>query len=149
MRITALITHPVFTVLLRLVLGFMFLSSGAIKLENPEAFAEAISNYQILPHALINIFAIVVPGMEAIAGLAVLTGILLRGGALLLVLLLIVFTSAVGLSMLNGIDISCGCSTPISFAARIGFGKLVENLILLAASLFVFKYAKPAFSLGA
>lgn len=148
-QFATLVKHPFFTLLLRLVLGFMFLYSGASKLENPAQFAEAISNYQILPHAFINAFAIVVPWLEVASGFAVLTGLLLRGGAFLLALLLIVFTCAVGLSMLNGIDISCGCSTPISFAARVGSGKLIENLTLLAAVLCVFKFGKPSFSLSA
>jgi uncharacterized membrane protein YphA (DoxX/SURF4 family) len=148
-QIATLLKHSFFTLLLRLVLGFMFLYSGASKLDNPAQFAEAISNYQILPQAFINACAIVVPWLEIASGFAVLTGILLRGGAFLLALLLLVFTCAVGLSVLNGIDISCGCSTPISFAARVGFGKLLENFALLAAALCVFKFGKPAFSLSA
>lgn len=148
MRITALVRHPIFTLLLRLMLGFMFLYSGVSKLVHPATFAEAVSNYQILPHALINIFAILVPWLETLSGLAVLTGIFLRGGAFLLALLLVAFTLAVLISMLNGVDITCGCSTPLTLATRIGAGKLIENLTLLAAALCVLKYAKPVFSLG-
>jgi uncharacterized membrane protein YphA (DoxX/SURF4 family) len=146
-RITNSLQHPVVSLVLRVLVGCLFLYSGASKLGDLKSFAEAVENYRLLPIASINFFALVTPWLEVLAGLAVITGILLRGGAFLLVLLLLVFTSAIAISIATGVDISCGCSLPFSSAARVGWKKLGENLILLAAAWSVYKYGRPLFSL--
>jgi len=147
-KIITLLHNPIFGLVLRVLLGGIFLYSGSSKLAELKSFAEAIENYRLLPIAVINLFALVVPWLEVLAGLAVLTGILLRGGAFVLVLLLLVFTSAIAISIANGVDISCGCSLPFSSAARVGWKKLAENIILLGAAWSVYKYGRPVFSLS-
>ena len=147
-KIITLLQHPIFALVLRVLLGGIFLYSGASKLADLKSFAEAIANYRLLPVGVINLFALVVPWVEVLAGLAVLTGILLRGGAFLLTLLLLVFTLAVALSVASGVDISCGCALPFSSAARVGWKKLLENVILLSLAWSVYKYGRPVFSLA-
>ena len=147
-RITTFLQHPLTTLIIRVLLGFVFLFSGASKLGDLKSFAEAIENYRLLPSATVNLFALVVPWLEMLAGLAVLTGILLRGGALVLTSLLFVFTCAIALAVANGVDITCGCSLPFSSAARVGWKKLVENLLLLGMTWGVYKFGRPFYSLS-
>lgn len=147
-RLTIVLQHPLTTLILRVALSLVFIYSGASKLGDLKSFAEAIENYRLLPMATVNFFALVVPWLEVLAGLAVLTGILLRGGALVLTSLLLVFTCAIALAVANGIDITCGCSLPFSSAARVGWKKLVENVILLGSAWSVYKYGRPFYSLS-
>lgn len=133
---------------LRVLLGFIFVYSGISKLTDLAGFAEAIDNYRILPRVAVNGFAIVLPWAEVIAGICLLSGILLRGGAMLITTLLIIFTVSVLAGIVRGIDITCGCSTPFATASRIGFAKLVENVVLLAGALAVFFFGTPRLSLA-
>lgn len=146
-KLLSLLHNPIFALVVRVILGCLFLYSGASKLGDLKNFAEAIENYQIFPRAAIHFFALLVPWVEIFSGIAVTTGILLRGGAFTLTLLLLLFTAAIAISIMNGVDISCGCSLPFAEAARVGWKKLIENLILLAAAWSVYKYGRPTISL--
>ncbi len=146
-KLITLLENPVLTLVLRVLLGCLFLYSGVSKLNDLKSFAVAIENYQLLPNGAINFFALLVPWLEVLAGIAVVTGIFLRGGAFILTLLLLIFTTAIAISIANGVDITCGCSLPFAEAARVGWKKLVENLVLLIATWSVFKYGRPAINL--
>jgi uncharacterized membrane protein YphA (DoxX/SURF4 family) len=109
--------------------------AGADKICDPAAFGVSIGNYRILPEFLIPIAATVLPWLELLCGLAILFGILVRGGSLLASILLLIFTAAAAAAILRGLDISCGCFTQDPRAAALGWGKVWENLGLLCASL--------------
>lgn len=57
----------------RLVLAGVFLAAAAPKLADPAAFAAAIANYRAFPDALVNLVATVVPALELVGALALLT----------------------------------------------------------------------------
>jgi putative oxidoreductase len=92
----------------RLVLAGVFLAAAAPKLADPAGFAAAIANYRAFPDALVNLVATLVPALELVGALALLTP-WRRGGALLLGALLLGFTALLALSLARGIDVSCGC----------------------------------------
>jgi hypothetical protein len=46
---------------LRLVVGGAFVLAGALKVADPARFAGDVGNYRILPHALVNLTAILLP----------------------------------------------------------------------------------------
>ena len=127
---------------LQIAVGLVFVYSGAAKIFDLPGLADSLRNYRLLPEALIPALAIWLPWLELFAGLAVLTGYLRRGGALLLCALLGGFTLAVALSMARGIDITCGCSLPLSLSTRIGFGKFIENVLWLGATACIFLFSR-------
>jgi len=131
---------------LSLALGALFVHSGVSKLFNLSAFSENLWNYRLLPEVLINPVAIWLPWLEAFAGAAVFAGVWRRGAALVLCVLLGIFTFAVAFSMARGLDITCGCSLPLSLSTRVGFPKFVENAVLLAAASVIFLSCPPHFS---
>jgi len=92
----------------RLVLAGVFLAAAAPKLADPAGFAAAIANYRAFPEALVNLVATIVPALELVGALALLTP-WRRGGALLLGALLLGFTALLALSLARGIDVACGC----------------------------------------
>ena len=53
----------------RVVLGALFMYASFDKMANPEAFANIIDNYHLLPYQLVNPLAIFLPWLEFITGL--------------------------------------------------------------------------------
>jgi hypothetical protein len=70
--------------LARLVLAGVFLAAAAPKIADPLGFAAALANYRVFPDVALHPIATVVPALELVAALAVLTGWRLRGGLWLL-----------------------------------------------------------------
>ncbi len=123
--------------LARLVLAGVFLAAAAPKLLDPAAFAEAITKYQVFPDAAVNLIATVVPALELVGALALLTP-WRRGAALLLVGKLLAFTVLLAVSLARGLDLSCGCfgtsSEPVSPLHLLrNVGLLALGALLLAA----------------
>jgi putative oxidoreductase len=132
--------------LVRLGLAGLFVVAGALKLGDPEAFAQEIANYQLLP-ALAPYLAIALPPVEIVAGLALAVGPApwRRAGALLLALLSALFTVAVAAAAARGLDITCGCfgqgSGPVSWMS---VARNVTLLILLSAVAWIRDLPTPA-----
>jgi putative oxidoreductase len=97
------------SLLVRIVLGLVFVYSSWAKIADPPGFAEMVWNYRILPGYLINPVAIVLPWLELLAGLALISGFLRKGAALLIGVVLMVFIVALSTDLLRGIAIECGC----------------------------------------
>lgn len=135
-----------FLLALRLVLGFLFVFASIEKVAQPEEFAKAILNYYLLPIPLVNVFAIVLPWVELVAGLLLLFGLLVRGTSLLLTLLLCLFALAISISIARGLDISCGCFGT-SVARRVGWSALGEDVLMLAGSLILYYFPSTFLSL--
>lgn len=93
----------------RLILGIVFIYASIDKISHPEAFAEAVYNYQILPGFLINLTAIVLPWLELILGLFLIIGLFREGSACIVTGLLVIFFGAMVFNLARGLDIHCGC----------------------------------------
>jgi len=93
----------------RLILGIIFVLASIDKIIHPAAFAKAVNNYQILPDALINLTAIILPWLELILGIFLILGIWLPGAVLLANLLLVSFFGALVFNLARGLDVQCGC----------------------------------------
>lgn len=94
---------------LRIFLGCIFIYASWDKILHPAAFAEAIYNYQILPEALINVSALVLPWLEFFLGICMIMGIWLPGAVFMINLLLLVFFGALLYNFARGLNVQCGC----------------------------------------
>jgi uncharacterized membrane protein YphA (DoxX/SURF4 family) len=103
------IDNDYLTLISRLLVGGMFLYAAYYKVVDPGAFAKSIWYYHMVPGAVINLMAIVLPWLEVTAALAVLLGFWFRGGALWTTLLLVIFIVALTVTVVKGINIDCGC----------------------------------------
>jgi putative oxidoreductase len=92
-----------------LVLGGFFIYASWHKIADPPDFAKVIFNYKLVPGSLINLVAIFMPWVELLAGIAVLTGLGRRGGALALGLLSAAFIAALSYNLHRGHPTICGC----------------------------------------
>jgi uncharacterized membrane protein YphA (DoxX/SURF4 family) len=126
-----------FNLLLRLVLGGLFVYAGVIKILDPAGFAKSISHFQILPHAQINLLAITLPWIEVLAGGLLIGGVWRRPSVLLIAGMLIVFIVAIGYAMHRGLNIECGCFGTKA-GPKVGWTKIGENTAMLLGALWLF-----------
>jgi hypothetical protein len=124
------------TLWLKWGLALLFIFAGAVKLWDPRAFAQAISQYGLVPEGLIPVLALGLPIVEVLAGLGLLVNARGSLGAILAMLLL--FIGVLGYAVLNDMDIDCGCFTAAELAAR-GSVKaaFIQDLGFLAAAIFL------------
>jgi uncharacterized membrane protein YphA (DoxX/SURF4 family) len=94
----------------RTLVGGVFLLAGLAKLKAPSSrFLNAILGYDLLAKPMATILARGLPWLEIVAGGLLLVGLWTRIVALLGTGLLLVFSSAVAISLLRGKDQACGC----------------------------------------
>jgi putative oxidoreductase len=93
----------------RLYIGGLFLYASLYKINYPGEFAETIASYQILPHMLIGLFAVVLPWLELLCAVLLILGIRAKAAALVLAALLTVFLVAIFVNLVREAPISCGC----------------------------------------
>ena len=121
----------------RLIIGFIFIYAGFIKLTDPQAFARLISQYDILPDVMLVPFAVGLPLLEFLAGLGLVFN--LRGSLAAVLILLLIFSSVVGYGILNNLKIDCGC---LSLDEIRGLSSLKQafyrDMVMIAAVLFLF-----------
>lgn len=128
---------------LRIIIGGIFIYASLDKLMNQEEFSKAIYNYKFLPPAFINIFAIVIPYIELIAGLFLVLGIYKRGSSFLIAFLLIIFIIALTQAYAKGLDINCACFSLESSGQKSDILiRIVEDIVLLIITLIIYIKSK-------
>lgn len=141
-----LIDNSMLILALRIVMAGIFLWAAQSKIIEPSGFAKAVSNYHILPGALVNIFALTLPWVEVFVAFGLLFGVWRHSSALLLNLMLVVFTVALLIAISKGVDIDCGCFTQNpdvksslweAFARDLGFLALALPLLFTRARGFL------------
>src|SRR5512138_1862997 len=121
--------------LVRVGCGVIFIYASWGKILDPAAFARIVQNYQLLPSAAVHPVAVVLPWIEAVCGLALVSGVGAGGGLAVFTGMMAVFTGALALNAWRGIDTECGCfSVAAGAAAGRTVDDLVRDLLLLAAA---------------
>lgn len=133
--------------LIRLFLGLYFIRAGIVKAIDPIDFLKTVRVYGLLPESpayYLNATAITLPSLEIICGLALVLGTWLRGAALQIAVMLVVFMPAIflralammhaepGLSFFD-VQFDCGCGTGV----EIIWIKLLKNTGLSLLALMV------------
>jgi putative oxidoreductase len=144
-KLEQVISNRYLVLAVRLILGVVFIYASLEKIQNPGGFAQAIYNYRMVPEALINIMAIVLPWLELICGVLIIVGVFVRGSALLIGVMLAVFIIALSSALMRGLDISCGCFT-LEGGRTIAGKTLVEDILLMVCVLIALFYGGKAFS---
>ncbi len=134
-----LLSNKFLLFLFRIIVGFIFIYAGILKISDPAGFSDAIYNYKLLPLSFVNFFAITLPWIEVVAGLFLLFGISVKENSFIISVMLIVFIIAIVISLGRGLNIECGCFGTSS-GTKVGIIKLVENFILLSFSFLLTKF---------
>jgi uncharacterized membrane protein YphA (DoxX/SURF4 family) len=93
----------------RLYLGWVFIIACLHKIAHPHAFGLDIATYDILPLGIINLIAITLPWVELFAGIMLVAGFRVRGAAIAVAGMMVMFTVAIIIALAKGLDMSCGC----------------------------------------
>ncbi|MCR4410471.1 MAG: MauE/DoxX family redox-associated membrane protein [Candidatus Saccharicenans sp.] len=127
------LNNKYFLLLLRLIVGGVFIWAAVTKIADPLAFAQDVRNYRLVGQTLSFLTAIVLPWVELIAGVCLIIGVFPRSSALLVSGLLVFFIVLVAVTMLRGIDVDCGCFG--TFSRKADLWLILEDSIWLVLSL--------------
>ncbi|MDI6697397.1 MAG: MauE/DoxX family redox-associated membrane protein [Candidatus Saccharicenans sp.] len=125
--------NRLFLLLLRLVVGGVFIWAAVTKIADPLSFAQDVRNYRLVGQSLSFVTAIILPWVELVAGIFLVIGIFPRSSALVISGLLVFFIILVAVTMLRGIDVECGCFG--TFSRKADLGLILEDLLWLVMSL--------------
>ena len=142
-----LIASPLLAVIFRWILGLIFIYASIHKIADPFEFSEAIYNYRILQEVLINPLAIWLPWLELLAGLCLIIGIYINGGALIISFLSLSFAIALGSALFRGLDISCGCFYSSGTKRIADWVTIAQDLGLLIMGIQVLFFDKAKYAL--
>lgn len=132
----------------RLLVGVTLVWASLDKLAHPAAFAESIHHYRLTPIALLHPFALLLPMVEVVTGLALILGVARRGAALVAAFLMAVFIAAIASALARGLDISCGCFNTEG-GPKVGLDLLWRDVALLAAAMVPLLAMRDRVSLSA
>ena len=113
----------------RIVLGGIFIYASLDKIAHPAEFAKAIGNYHVLQFGLENLLALTLPWLELLAGVALITGVMVDGAAIMVIIMNIVFIFAISQALARGISIECGCfSVTTEGGDNIGLQTIIRDI---------------------
>ena len=113
----------------RLAVALLFIYTGYTKVMDPATFIKEVRSYELMPLALSNFTALVLPWVEIIAGLLLIASVWRREARILLALMLVVFIVAKAVGHRG----DCGCVPTYSFLKPLfeGWMGFVTNAVLL------------------
>ena len=123
----------------RILLGVVFIYAALLKIADPVAFAGSVAAYKILPYFASYLTAAVLPFVELICGLLLVCGYRVRGGALIIAIMNVVFMIALAAAIVRGLDIDCGCFKQGGGAKTTPWTALLRDVVFLAMTIFVLK----------
>lgn len=137
---------PIAGLLVRLFVGGLFAYAAIPKIAEPLAFATSIAHYDLLPNALVNVFALVIPWLEILCAVCLIVGYRIRTNALLTAAMMVMFTSAVAWAVAHGLKIDCGCFGEGSSDVT-DVTKIIKNLGITACCVYLWIFPNTTLSL--
>lgn len=132
--------------LLRLSLGGLFIYTSLHKIHNAVRFKDAVVNYEILPYWIVNIAAITIPWLEFMIGILLIAGVIVRACTIVNCSLLLLFTAAIGINIVRGIEIYCGCFSEGNLNSMTNYSHILFNTIWLVLGIILFIFERRRFS---
>jgi len=123
----------------RLCLGLVFIVASIEKIAIPEMFAANVEAYQIMPAPIINIIALIIPWIELLCGIFLISGFFLRSSSLMVSALLVAFIFLLSWAILRGLHIDCGCFG-VGGGSEVSWIRVIEDVFLLFLSVHIFSY---------
>jgi uncharacterized membrane protein YphA (DoxX/SURF4 family) len=132
-----------FALLVRVVLGALFIYSSMDKIANMPDFARIILNYKILPVQLVNLLAIFLPWLELITGFCLVLGKFVRASLVIYSSMLVIFIIALSQALIRGLDISCGCFSVEPSTTSVVWLRIIEDFVMLFFSVNLYLNLPP------
>ncbi len=123
-----------------IAIGVTLIWASIDKLHYPDRFADVVHDYDMLPIQLVNAFALAMPAVEVVTGLALVFGLWRRPAGLLAVGLFTAFMVAIAQAQLRGLQIECGCfSVSDMSASQASWGLFARDAFYLAGAVLVWR----------
>ena len=132
--------------LMRLVLGAIFSFSAWSKIMAPQALADAIVGFEIIPEGIALEAAMMLIWLELICGTFMILGLWARATVIVITVMLTLFEVGLISVVVRGIDVDCGCFGQFS-EMRVGWSTIFRNLIQLLFCALLLYYGSWKFSL--
>jgi uncharacterized membrane protein YphA (DoxX/SURF4 family) len=136
--------HPALYWIASIGLGAVFVYASLDKIAHPLEFAKIVYRYRLAgPTAGLgvipaNALAAVLPWLELLTGILLITGVWRREAAALAGGMLVMFLVAVSYVLVQGIDVAhCGCFTVGGEGRSAGWTLIASDLGLLALAVYV------------
>ncbi len=125
--------------LLRIVMGSIFIYSGAVKLMDVKGFARMISLYDLVPEQLLAPVAIGLPAVELLAGIGILFEI--PGALSAIFAMLLMFCTILWYGILKDLDIDCGCFSTEELKGQSSLRHaLYRDFVMIAVCCYLYLY---------
>lgn len=131
-------------IVVRMFIGGILGWAGIVKIQNPEAFIKIVTAYDLLPEELVVLWGIFLPWIELVTGLFLFLGLWHKSAVLSSSGLFLAFAAAVGINILRGADIACGC---FGFNDTNLYIVLLQDLVFLLCCYFLFFFKSTPYSL--
>jgi putative oxidoreductase len=138
--------------IVRWIIGTLLVWAALSKIANLEDFYISIAAYKLpFPSVTLRLAAMILPWLELLCGLLLLSGIWKRAALVWALILFAAFVLATGQAWTRGLNISCGCFNLSAFgldaATSKSFIKFVESvgfaffraLLLLLGAIYLFR----------
>ncbi|HWR97614.1 MAG TPA: MauE/DoxX family redox-associated membrane protein [Candidatus Methanoperedens sp.] len=139
------------TLLLRAALGGIFLLSGLAKIADPVAFLFSLRQFRLLPGPLEAWLALVLPWLEFLLGLLLISGLLYRTAALMIAALNVFFACAILTVVARGIEIDCGCfgllARALPLPDQADLTAVLRNLVFAGCGVLLFRQGRSPLTL--
>ncbi|HON76849.1 MAG TPA: MauE/DoxX family redox-associated membrane protein [Spirochaetota bacterium] len=134
---------------IRIVLGMLFLYSGIVKTFDPAAFGNIIDLYGIVPAVVVPYIAIVLPYVELLTGLFLITGFRIKAVSCIAMIMMAIFTAAIAVNVVRGRSFDCGCFELGRFGISedISIFLVVRDCVLFLVFLLLFNVKRNYYSL--
>ncbi len=122
--------HTAIEFLLSLIVGSVFGVAAGSKLRQPKRFVFTVLRYQVLPLWLGQLYGWLLPPLELLLALLILSGTAIRLVSITMLLLLLSFIGAVSMNMARGREFDCNCFGTTR-QRKIGWKLLVQDVMLV------------------
>jgi len=112
------------------LIGLGFIASGFGKVARWPAIVTALEAYKLVPGPYLRVAAVALVVAELAVGVGLLIPRARRAGAAAALVLLVMFAIVVGVSLLNRLDIGCGCGLPFGPDPKISWVLAGRNLAI-------------------
>jgi uncharacterized membrane protein YphA (DoxX/SURF4 family) len=134
------------TLILRVILGAIFIAAGFAKVGNANEFAAQIAGFRILPSVVIAPMALVLPYLEMLLGGYLVIGLFTRAAGFVAATLLLCFDGAIASAVIRHMTVSCGCFGPKDLTVTT-WAEVARDFVLVVLAVIVALRAPGALAL--
>jgi uncharacterized membrane protein YphA (DoxX/SURF4 family) len=134
------------TLIVRVLVGALFIAAGAAKVGHFNDLAAAIAGFRILPEPVIGPLAVLLPFFEIGLGLYLVAGLFTRAAASVGAVQLVIYAAAIASAVIRHIPANCGCFGPQD-TAKADWPHVAADLALAAMCALVAWRAPGLFAL--